>query len=242
MNKKGLISFLIGSAVMVILVFIAVFASIGTKASDPGKTDISEGSIQTAPVSAIETTDAENTPSSSEKDINSTSSEKDVRLNEDEPDTTESAIPKYYYDVNKAGIGDIVGGMKIKELMNSGDAVDSGNLEFLITFEGEFEVTGTFSILEMTEEYCFYDDTYISDFLPFSSLEADIEKNKYDKLKVFFYIINEDDLHNEISKFYDNYEKGQPVNINVIFSEYSFCVYGFNFEHWVKFDELLEVY
>lgn len=239
MSKKELIPFLIGSAVIVIIIFIAVFSSVCTKSSNSDKGDVTEGGIQTTSAStnsgsALETNETESIPPSSAVSVQS---------DEDETGTMENRAPEYYYDINKVGIGDLVGGMKIKELKNSGEAVDSGNLEFLVTLEGEFEATGTFAADEMMDECLFYNnDTYISDFLPFSSLEADIEKGKNNKLKLRFYILNEDELHNEIGKLHETYEKGQPVNLKVIFSEYSFCIYGYNFEHWVKFKKLIEVY
>lgn len=150
----------------------------------------------------------------------------------------------YYYDATKVKIGDSINGMKVKDVNLSINPEYPGyeGIIFDIIFEGEFEVTGTIELDEFAETYAIFNNDYVSDVLPYSSFEEDIDSKKSDKMNVYFYILNEESLIEEMAKAKRDYKKGDEAKIRAMFSSYSFNIYGFQYSHWAKFEKLIEVY
>lgn len=188
----------------------------------------------------------DNVTESTDQPINNEAKNIDQPTNDETDNADHSLQPddttknNNYYDVNEVKIGDSVGGMKIIEFDYNGEPLDSEMIYYYVHFEGEFELDCILKVIE-EEDYYISSKRNISDCLPFSSLEATIEDNKADKLHVGFYIINEEDFINEVKKNISNFKKGDIVGLKAIFSNYSLFIGGYNFEHWARFEKLIQI-
>lgn len=175
--------------------------------------------------------------------INSGGSE--INSNEESPkNVIKGSIFENPYDTEQVRIGDYVNGMEVTDIriLNEEESNVSNGLKYSITFKGEFEVTGTCWFEEMeAQNYYIASDIPISDVLPFSSFEKNIEEEDKSKMKVGFYIENEKDLVNELNRVIDDYYSGAVVDIKAVFTNYRFDLYDNKYRHWATFVKLTEV-
>lgn len=150
----------------------------------------------------------------------------------------------YNYDVSNIIVGTSIGKFKIKDFSSYSDheLEKSEDMKFSIIFEGEFESEGDLWFEDvLLENYYFGNDSKTSEYLPFSTLESEIEASKNEKMTLGFYIENENDLINEVKILRKNFKKGDEIKIKAVFKDYRFDLYEYEYEHWAKFVKLIQI-